>query len=108
MGSGLMPLPPLADVAGMENKEHPVYAFHEQLKEPCCAYLCPATADVNTVLDCLLDNFVSWNHVTPLHYINPGPSIKFCWRLMGASALPALSVFLSFLRPPSALQDLLD
>ena len=24
VGSGLMPLPPLADVAGMENKEHPV------------------------------------------------------------------------------------
>ena len=60
--------PPLADVAGMENKEHPVYAFHEQLKEPCCAYLCPATADVNTVLDCLLDNAISWNSVPSLLY----------------------------------------
>lgn len=28
-------LPPLANVAGMENKEHPRYAFHEQLKELC-------------------------------------------------------------------------
>ena len=24
-------LPPLADMVGMENKEHSVYAFHEQL-----------------------------------------------------------------------------
>ena len=53
-----MPLPPLADVVGMENKEHSVHTFQEQLKEPCCAYLCLAATDINTVLDCLLDKAI--------------------------------------------------